>query len=68
MTLLVEGSKGQAVRNAQTALNYHLPDALPPLAVDGIFGPKTKARVLQFQKQTDYLVVDVTLPPSFIQS
>lgn len=62
MTLLVEGSTGQSVRNAQTALNYHLPDAQPPLAVDGIFGPKTKARVLLFQKDND-LVVDAIIGP-----
>lgn len=63
MTLLVEGSTGQAVRNAQTALNYHLPDAQPPLVVDGIFGPKTKARVLQFQRENDYLKVDAIIGP-----
>ena len=49
MALLVQGSTGQEVKNLQTALNYHLPNALPPLVVDGLFGPKTRARVVQFQ-------------------
>src|SRR5262245_29089266 len=49
MSLLVQGSTGQEVKNLQTALNYHLPNALPPLVVDGIFGRKTNARVVQFQ-------------------
>ncbi|MBI4527840.1 MAG: peptidoglycan-binding protein [Deltaproteobacteria bacterium] len=49
MTLLVQGSTGQEVKNLQTALNYHLPNSLPPLVVDGVFGPKTRARVVQFQ-------------------
>jgi hypothetical protein len=43
------GSVGQAVKNAQNALNYHLPDQVPPLAPDGVFGPKTLARVVCFQ-------------------
>lgn len=51
MPLLAQGSVGQDVKNAQTALNFHLPDAMPRLAVDGIFGPKTLARVFQFQKK-----------------
>jgi hypothetical protein len=49
METLRPGSVGQAVKNAQTALNYHLPDQLPPLTADGIFGAKTKARVIFFQ-------------------
>lgn len=49
MALLIQGSTGQEVKNLQTALNYHLPNALPLLVVDGLFGPKTCARVVQFQ-------------------
>jgi hypothetical protein len=49
MALLAEGSRGQEVKNLQTALNYHLPNFFPPLAIDGIFGPKTRSRVVQFQ-------------------
>jgi hypothetical protein len=51
MALLVQGSTGQEVKNLQTALNYHLPNSVPPLVVDGIFGPKTRARLVQFQTQ-----------------
>lgn len=49
METLRLGSVGQAVKNAQAALNYHLPDQLPPLTVDGVYGPKTTARVVLFQ-------------------
>lgn len=49
MLILIKGSTGQEVKNLQTALNYHLPGAMPLLTVDGIFGPKTDARVKQFQ-------------------
>ncbi len=49
MALLAQGSTGQEVKNLQTALNYHLPNALPPLVVEGRFGSKTRARVVQFQ-------------------
>src|SRR4051794_36697893 len=63
MTLLTEGSTGQAVRNAQIALNYHLPDEKPPLETDGIFGWRTRARVVQFQRATDYLVDDGIIGP-----
>lgn len=44
------GSIGEHVRDLQQALNY-LSLAQPPLVVDGIFGPKTKARVVEFQKE-----------------
>jgi peptidoglycan hydrolase-like protein with peptidoglycan-binding domain len=51
MATLIQGSVGQEVKNLQTALNYHLPNAAPPLKVDGIFGPRTRERVLQFQNK-----------------
>lgn len=51
LPLLREGSRGQDVTNVQRALNYQLPDAAPPLALDGIFGPKTRARLVGFQKE-----------------
>ena len=43
-------SRGTAVRQLQEILNK-LIAAQPPLRVDGIFGPKTTARVVIFQKQ-----------------
>ncbi len=51
MHALAQGSRGLDVKNAQTALNYHLPDVKPPLIADGIFGPKTLARVTLFQQR-----------------
>jgi len=49
MAILLQGSGGIEVRNLQTALNYHLPNAMPPLVIDSKFGSKTGARVVQFQ-------------------
>ena len=49
METLYEGAHGPAVKNAQHALNYHLPTSVPPLVEDGIFGKNTKARALEFQ-------------------
>lgn len=43
------GSSGQAVVELQTALNRRSPTSLPRLGLDGIFGPKTLARVREFQ-------------------
>lgn len=43
------GSKGNAVREVQALINETTPYT-PKLAVDGDFGPKTKAAVLWFQK------------------
>jgi hypothetical protein len=51
LALLVQGSVGPDVANLQRALNYHLPAALPALAVDSIFGSKTRARLIEFQKK-----------------
>ncbi len=51
-SLLKEGSRGDVVRLAQYFLsviaNYNR--SVRPLAVDGIFGPGTKASVIDFQK------------------
>lgn len=44
---LKEGSRGEAVRTLQKALN----DLGNGLKVDGHFGPKTKSAVIKFQKQ-----------------
>jgi peptidoglycan hydrolase-like protein with peptidoglycan-binding domain len=51
-TLMVnvrQGSSGQLVKDLQTMLNFTLASR-PELSVDGIFGPKTNARVIEFQK------------------
>ena len=46
--LLSFGSEGPDVRAIQDVLNYHIRRG-EPLAVDGMFGPKTRARVVEFQ-------------------
>jgi len=43
------GDVGADVRALQDVLNFHI-RRLEPLAVDGKFGPKTKARVIDFQR------------------
>jgi peptidoglycan hydrolase-like protein with peptidoglycan-binding domain len=50
MGKLAWGSQGNEVRQLQELLNQVL-DGESPLKVDGIFGPKTNARVIVFQKQ-----------------
>jgi hypothetical protein len=47
--LVRQGSKGEDVRAIQDVLNFHI-RRLAPLAVDGDFGPRTHARVVEFQK------------------
>jgi peptidoglycan hydrolase-like protein with peptidoglycan-binding domain len=56
---LSTGSTGRDVKRIQEMLNFVISaprvparlggSALPPLAVDGIFGAKTNARVIEFQ-------------------
>jgi Putative peptidoglycan binding domain len=50
MALLSIGAVGDAVRQVQEALNRGV-TALPRLDEDGIFGPKTRSRVVEFQGQ-----------------
>ncbi len=47
--LVSQGCKGADVRAIQDVLNFHI-RRLTPLAVDGDFGPRTHARVIEFQK------------------
>jgi peptidoglycan hydrolase-like protein with peptidoglycan-binding domain len=47
--LIKQGCKGEDVRAVQDVLNFHI-RRLAPLAVDGDFGPRTHARVVEFQK------------------
>jgi peptidoglycan hydrolase-like protein with peptidoglycan-binding domain len=46
------GSAGAAVRGLQETLNYiqSLGNLAPALVVDGTFGPRTQARVIEFQQ------------------
>jgi len=50
MPILVPGSSADT-RLVQQKLNSFPGSALPKLAEDGIFGPKTRARTIEFQKQ-----------------
>ena len=47
--LITQGAKGADVRAIQDVLNFHI-RRLTALKVDGIFGPRTHARVAEFQK------------------
>ena len=66
--LIRQGTKGADVRAVQDVLNFHI-RRLTPLAVDGIFGPRTHARVVEFQKvnqlKQDGLVGPITLGKLF---
>lgn len=46
--LIKQGDKGHDVRAVQDVLNFHI-RRLAPLKVDGIFGPLTHSRVMEFQ-------------------
>lgn len=60
--LLRQGSEGQDVRAVQDVLNHHIRRS-ERLKVDGIFGPKTEARVREFQKANG-LTVDGIVGPN----
>ena len=59
---LMHGSEGPDVVGLQTKLNQRYPTSMPPLITDGCFGPKTKARVIEFQG-TKKLVGDGIVGP-----
>lgn len=66
--LVKQGSKGADVRAIQDVLNFHI-RRLTPLKVDGIFGPLTHARVVEFQKanslKADGIVGPITMAKLF---
>jgi peptidoglycan hydrolase-like protein with peptidoglycan-binding domain len=63
------GSRGAAVSELQTRLNVWIARTpgvgLAPLAVDGIFGPKTDAAVRAFQRAGRLLVDGVVGPQTW---
>jgi peptidoglycan hydrolase-like protein with peptidoglycan-binding domain len=59
---LSDGSEGVAVIVLQSKLNSKPPTALPALAADGIFGPKTLTRVKEFQKKNGLQVDGIVGP------
>jgi peptidoglycan hydrolase-like protein with peptidoglycan-binding domain len=50
MVFLQQGSSGNSVRNLQAMLN-HVMSTQPGLVADGIFGAKTRSRVVEFQSK-----------------
>ena len=48
--ILTIGSTGPDVSQVQGLLNRRPPTLFPPLKTDGVFGPKTAARVKEFQR------------------
>ncbi len=48
--MLLMGLSGPDVADLQQRLNQRTPSSFPPLRADGIFGPKTKARLIEFQR------------------
>ena len=62
-TLLRRGSSGREVIQLQSKLNAKGPTFLPRLTVDSIFGPRTDARVREFQRLSG-LQVDGIVGPS----
>jgi peptidoglycan hydrolase-like protein with peptidoglycan-binding domain len=57
-----QGGNGQAVRDLQDHLKRNFPAYAGHLAVDGAFGPKTKAAVVEFQRRSG-LVADGIVGP-----
>lgn len=56
MARLCRGSRGTEVSELQAGLNFHIRRPAIPLVPDGIFGPKTEARVREFQAKAKIVV------------
>jgi hypothetical protein len=61
--ILKQGMYGQGIDIVQQALNNE-PTSLPLLRVDGVFGPKTDARVREFQAQKHLIPPDGIVGPN----
>jgi len=61
--MLQIGSRGPQVTKLQGDLNRLLPGDTPALATDGVFGPKTRERVIKFQSRNPPLRADGIVGP-----
>jgi peptidoglycan hydrolase-like protein with peptidoglycan-binding domain len=61
------GSFGDTVRLLQEALNVWPRSSLPPLDVDGSFGPKTRGKVTEFQSRNNLAPDGVVGPLTWAQ-
>ncbi len=57
------GMTGEDVRVLQKLLNHHLSPPLPPLVPDGVFGPLTRAMIVEFQKRNRDYPPRMPFPP-----
>ena len=57
------GMYGDGIDIVQQALNARTPTGLAALAVDGVFGPKTEARVKEFQRNEGLVPADGIVGP-----
>ena len=63
--VLREGSTGQAVRDLQAHLKQNYPLYAKHLVVDGMFGPKTRGAVEEFQRRSGLTVDGVVGPKTW---
>ena len=61
--MLQMGSRGPQVTKLQGDLNRLLPGEMPQLRTDGVFGPKTRERVVKFQSKNPPLRPDGVAGP-----
>ncbi len=61
--LLSRGATGLDVSELQAGLNFHIRSPATPLKPDGVFGPKTEARLREFQRLSG-IKVDGLVGPS----
>ena len=64
--LIRQGLNGADVRAVQDVLNFHI-RRLAPLKVDGIFGPATHARVVEFQKSNQLKADGIVGPNTMLK-
>ena len=63
--MLALGATGKDVVRLQELLNQNMPAVMPPLVTDGIFGPKTLARVRAFQTASGLAVDGIVGPQTW---